>query len=189
MVWEFPDDEWCDCSESESTVFMGAQVINSPKNPQQYQLAPEIKSLDPAKTPSGGIDLQPFTPQSSQNERVNAAMQNVAALQKANVDAYNQNIRQQQQKIIDSENQKIRSQNQATIASYEKGQAKYKNSPNSQQMPASRRFQTAAPIDYSQYTPRSPQPQPQPIGKAKYKASAPANPFNSDIFKNPTVKM
>lgn len=182
---------------------MGAQGINSPKNPQQYQLAPEIKSLDPAKTPSGGIDLKPFTPQSGQNEKVNAAMQNVAALQKANVDAYNQSIRQQQQKVIDSENQKIRSQNQSTIASYEKGQAKYKNSPNSQQMPASERFQTAAPIDYSQYTPRSPQPQPQqgnrffapqqqqrqPIGKAKYNASASANPFNSDIFKNPTVRM
>lgn len=180
---------------------MGAQGINSPKNPQQYQLAPEIKAVDASKTPAGGINLQPFTPQSDQNPSINTAMQNVAAMQKANVDAYNQNIRQQQQKVIDTENEKIRSQNQLKIADYEKRQeriaSKYKNNPNFNQMPASERFQAAAPIDYLQYNTNSKKP---PVGSSPF-ANAIANtktaqakykqptPFESEMFKKPTINM
>lgn len=180
---------------------MGAQDINSPKNPQQYQLAPELKAIDASKTPAGGINLQPFTPQSDQSSSINTAMQNVAAMQKANVDAYNENIRQQQQKVIDAENEKIRSQNQLKIADYEKRQqrlaSKYKNNPNFKQIPASERFQTAAPIDYSQYNPNSIKPftSSSSFGnaiantktvQAKYKQP---NPFDSEVFKNETVNM
>lgn len=209
MVWEFPDDEWCDCSESESTVFMGAQGINPPQDPQYYQLSPEIKSLDPTKTPTGGIDLRPFSAPDNVNASVAKSMQRSFDLQKANVDAYNKDIIEQQQKIIDAENQKIRAQNQARIADYEKNSGFYAQNPNFKPMATSERFKTPEAIDYSQYTPYSPQPlqgqqpnqgnqfflarqqqQQMPRGREKYKAPAPVeNPFSSGIFKNPTFRM
>jgi hypothetical protein len=125
-------------------------------------------------------------------------MQRSFGLQKANVDAYNKDIIAQQQKIIDAENQKIKEQNQARIASYRGGSA-------------SQKFKPSEAIDYSQYTPQNLQPQQfqqlnqgnqfflarqqqqqMPRGREKYKAPAPApaeSPFNSGIFKNPTIRM
>jgi hypothetical protein len=165
---------------------MGAQGINPPKDSPYYQLSPEIKSLDPTKTPAGGIDLRPFSAPDNVNENVAKSMQRSFDLQKANVDAYNKDIIAQQQKIIDAENQKIKQQNQARIASYRGGSA-------------SQKFKPSEAIDYSQYTPQKQlnqgnqfflarqQQQQMPRGREKYKA--PASPFNSGIFKNPTIRM
>ena len=175
---------------------MGAQGINPPEDSPYYQLAPEIKSLDPTKTPVGGIDLRPFSAPDNVNESVAKSMQRSFDLQKANVDAYNKDIIAQQQKIIDAENQKIKESNQARIASYRGGSA-------------SQKFKPSEAIDYSQYTPQNLQPQQfqqlnqgnqfflarqqqqqMPRGREKYKAPAPAeSPFNSGIFKNPTIRM